>query len=67
MTKEPPVPSPCINVCTIDEDTGYCRGCFRSLEEVTRWTRLTNEQKQKVVDALPERKARYGEDSPGHC
>ena len=48
--------SPCINVCTIDEDTGYCLGCARSLKEVAQWTRLSIEQKYSVLSQLPERK-----------
>ncbi len=50
------LPSPCIAVCTIDEDTGYCLGCARTLQEVTRWRRLNDEQQQAVLDALPARK-----------
>lgn len=58
MTQHPPsdVPSPCIGVCTIDEDTGFCLGCARSLQEVAGWRRLDAAQKQRLVEALPERK-----------
>lgn len=60
MSKNPQddVPSPCIGVCTIDEDSGFCLGCARSLKEVAGWRRLTTEQKQAVVGALEERKRR---------
>lgn len=50
------VASPCIGVCTIDEDSGFCLGCARSLKEVAAWRRLTDSQKQAVLNALPERK-----------
>jgi len=28
--------SPCIGVCTLDEDGEYCTACGQSLEELTR-------------------------------
>ena len=55
------VPSPCINVCSVDEDVGLCRGCYRSLDEVTHWTVMSNEQKKEVLETLPERKHTYAE------
>lgn len=40
--------SPCISVCTLDEQ-GLCRGCLRTVEEITRWTRLTPRQQWDVI------------------
>ena len=31
------VPSPCLSVCQMDEVTGLCLGCFRTLEEIGQW------------------------------
>lgn len=31
------VPSPCISVCRMDAATGWCEGCFRTLEEIAGW------------------------------
>lgn len=53
------VPSPCIKVCTIDDETGFCKGCYRTLAEVSGWLRLSDEQKQAVWLALDERRAQY--------
>lgn len=60
MSKDPPlsVASPCIGVCTIDEDSGFCLGCARSLKEVAAWKRLTEERRAEIVADLPHRKAR---------
>lgn len=44
------IESPCIGVCTIDETTGFCQGCFRTLEEIQGWWNMDNTNKQKVVD-----------------
>ena len=29
-----PVPSPCISLCEIAPDTGLCRGCLRTIDEI---------------------------------
>lgn len=49
--------TPCIKVCSMDDETEYCLGCARSLPEVARWSRLSDAQRQQVLDALPARKA----------
>ena len=32
------VPSPCVSVCRMTEDRSLCEGCFRSLDEIRRWS-----------------------------
>lgn len=49
------VSSPCIRVCTLDLETGLCEGCGRTREEITRWYRLTEEERQQIMARLPER------------
>lgn len=49
------VSSPCIRVCTLDPETGLCEGCGRTREEITRWYRLPEEERQKIMAKLPER------------
>ena len=50
------IPSPCISVCTMDEDTGYCKGCFRSLNEVASWLYFSDNEKIKIIEQLSLRK-----------
>ena len=40
--------SPCISVCDMDEKSGYCKGCFRTLEEIECWTIYTNDEKRAI-------------------
>lgn len=47
-----PVASPCNNVCRIDADSGWCLGCWRSIDEIAGWSRLDEAGKQAVLDAL---------------
>ena len=34
------VPSPCVSVCRMSADGDLCEGCFRSLDEIRRWSGL---------------------------
>ena len=52
-----PVPSPCISVCRMNEDTGWCEGCLRTLDEVAAWGRGSDDWKRAVWAALKDREA----------
>jgi predicted Fe-S protein YdhL (DUF1289 family) len=40
--------SPCISVCTLDE-RGLCRGCFRTMGEISGWLRMSVEERLLVL------------------
>ena len=46
------VVSPCIAVCEMDPETGWCLGCFRTLDEIARWSRSAPHDKRLVWDKL---------------
>jgi predicted Fe-S protein YdhL (DUF1289 family) len=43
------VKSPCVAVCKIDYESGYCIGCNRTIEEITNWSILSDQQKKKIL------------------
>ena len=47
--------SPCISVCRMDAVTGWCEGCFRTLDEIAGWSRMTDTEKRAVWDLLVQR------------
>lgn len=47
--------SPCILVCAIDDKTGFCFGCGRTKNEIGAWTLYSDDQRQSIMDELPER------------
>ncbi|AIZ31825.1 DUF1289 domain-containing protein [Pseudomonas sp. K1(2024)] len=53
-TDERPVGSPCVNVCALDEQD-ICTGCQRTVEEISQWTRLDNDQRRAVLVRCHER------------
>ena len=51
------IPSPCTSVCQIDAISHLCKGCFRTLDEITAWSTSTDAMKQKVWLLIAERKS----------
>ena len=47
--------SPCINVCSIGPH-GWCRGCFRTLEEIAGWVRLDAAAQRGILSACDARR-----------
>jgi predicted Fe-S protein YdhL (DUF1289 family) len=50
-----PIQTPCNKVCTIDPASRLCAGCGRSLDEIARWTALTDAERARVMAELPQR------------
>ena len=46
------IDSPCIDICTIDRDSGECIGCGRTVEEVRNWTNFDNLKKKQILENL---------------
>ena len=49
------VASPCVNICRMNETSGYCEGCRRSLDEIACWSIFTPAEKRAVLSLLPAR------------
>lgn len=44
--------SPCIKICKIDIETRICKGCGRTVEQITQWTRMLDEERTAVINSL---------------
>lgn len=51
------IASPCVNICVIHADAGICVGCYRSLAEIGDWSRMSADERQEIMAALPARAA----------
>ena len=49
------IQSPCIGVCSMDDSTGLCLGCYRTMDEIQGWWDLDNTQKQVVINLASQR------------
>ena len=43
-------------VCTVDGASGLCLGCFRTLPEIATWSRMSDEERAKIMAELEGRK-----------
>jgi hypothetical protein len=51
------VPSPCVDVCRMNEATGLCDGCLRTIDEIAAWASLDDRAKRAVWKQLHARRA----------
>jgi len=56
------VPSPCLSVCRMDPARELCEGCFRTLEEIATWSRMGDEARRAVWQAIGQRIEQASED-----
>lgn len=56
------IATPCVKVCMVDGAGGLCLGCGRTLPEIAKWTRYTDEERAAITASLPERLARLDQE-----
>jgi len=59
VSSSAPPSSPCIDICELAGDV--CRGCGRSLDEITVWGSMSEPERRKVMGALPARLRAMGD------
>jgi len=52
------IESPCILVCVMDSQTGFCLGCARTLDEIAGWSTLDSDERRAVMALLAQRHER---------
>ena len=49
-------PSPCNNECIMDPVTHFCQGCYRTIEEIIRWSFFSPDEKKEILKKVENRK-----------
>lgn len=49
------IESPCVLVCVIDRESGFCLGCARTLDEIARWSAMTRGERKAIMALLSAR------------
>ncbi len=49
------VQSPCIGVCSINDATGFCHGCYRTADEIKSWWSMQPDEQQRLLTTLDAR------------
>jgi predicted Fe-S protein YdhL (DUF1289 family) len=45
-----------VHVCTLDAATGLCRGCSRTLDEIARWSTMSEADRLHVWAQIRQRR-----------
>lgn len=53
----PEIQSPCIKLCVMEPDSGFCMGCGRTRDEIASWISLTPSERETVTATLEQRLA----------
>jgi len=53
--------TPCVNICLLDTETGLCAGCGRTIDEIARWSTMSESERRAIMRELPARKERLEE------
>ena len=56
--KRKEIESPCVSICLMHPKELICTGCHRTIDEITRWSELSAEERQTISHELPGRAAR---------
>ncbi|MBC7733813.1 MAG: DUF1289 domain-containing protein [Bacteriovorax sp.] len=58
-THDASVKSPCTSVCKMDERSGWCLGCMRTIDEIAGWSVLDEAAKRRIGASLDVRRAQF--------
>lgn len=50
------IQSPCINICKMDATSALCIGCFRTIEEITAWSRSDDATRAHILASVARRR-----------
>lgn len=49
------IKSPCIGICAIDDLSGLCAGCYRTLDEIQGWWDMSPDAQKNLLVEIEER------------
>ena len=52
------IASPCVKICLLDAERRYCTGCYRTVQEIAGWARMSDAEREQVLGLLPDRQSR---------
>lgn len=53
----PAIETPCVKICVVDPETGFCIGCGRTRSEIGNWLGLSPAERHAIIEGLPARVA----------
>ena len=56
--KRDEIDSPCVQVCVVHPVERICTGCYRTIDEITAWSKMSPDQRRSIMAELPDRAPR---------
>lgn len=53
--KRAEIESPCVKLCVVHPEARICIGCYRSIDEIGGWSRMSAQERQGIMAELPTR------------
>ncbi len=51
----PEIETPCVKLCVVDPETGFCIGCGRTRTEIGSWLGISPGERKSIMQNLGER------------
>jgi len=61
------VESPCVQICVVHPTEKICTGCYRTMDEITRWSKMDGAERAAIMEELPNRKPRLAKRRGGRA
>ena len=52
--KSEEISSPCVGICQYNKEE-VCSGCFRTADEISQWTTISDSEREKITNELDAR------------
>ena len=52
------VDSPCVNICIVHPQAHICTGCFRTIDEISSWSNMSETERKGIIKELPNRSSK---------
>ena len=46
------IKSPCVGICEMNLENIFCKGCGRSIHQITNWIFYSEKQKKEIVENI---------------
>ncbi|MCH2164165.1 MAG: DUF1289 domain-containing protein [Marinovum sp.] len=61
------IESPCVRICVMHPQARICTGCFRSIDEITAWSKMSPDARRAIIDELPQREGQLAQRRGGRA
>ena len=61
------IESPCVRICVVHPEARICTGCYRTIDEIGRWSKMTSDERQEIMQTLPTRASKLGKRRGGRA